>query len=177
VRRRGLLGARSLVFTFIFNLMSDSHAQAGVIAANAGGTAGENGAQDSTITNTDAANSGAETADGVGKVEVTDDDKSAKPVEKAAKPDAKTAKTSAKAEKAGETAKKVVEKTKDLVNTVLDEAAKAAKTVVGETATIKVLRSHPELGAWPGEITTIGATLAAELIAGKFAETATATAE
>ena len=56
------------------------------------------------------------------------------------------------------------------------EPAKAAQTApepaakAPATTAIKVLSMHPKLGCWPGETTTINADLAAELIAGGFAE-------
>lgn len=66
-----------------------------------------------------------------------------------------------------------VTEVKKVVDAALDVVAKQAEpTVTGATATIKVLRSHPKLGAFAGDTTTIDKALAAELIAGGFAQKA-----
>ena len=68
----------------------------------------------------------------------------------------------------------VTEKAFELAKEVVKTAEGAEKAPTGETTTIKVLRSRPKLGAWPGAVTTIPATLAAELITGEFAREASA---
>lgn len=102
-----------------------------------------------------------------------------KPVAPATKAAATPPKTGAKTPdsdtKAPETDAKtpeVTEKALELAKEVVKTAEDAETTPTGETTTIKVLRSHPKLGAWPGAVTTIPAALAAELMAGEFAREA-----
>jgi hypothetical protein len=63
-----------------------------------------------------------------------------------------------------------LESVKEVVGAALDAVATATEpTHTGATTRIKVLRSHPKLGAFTGETTTINAALAKELVEGGFA--------
>ena len=89
----------------------------------------------------------------------------------------KTADSDAKATATANVASPATEKALELAKEVVATAEATSPAPAGKTTTIKVLRSHPKLGAWPGEETTIDAELAAELIAGGFAEKATKAAK
>jgi hypothetical protein len=63
-----------------------------------------------------------------------------------------------------------LESVKEVVSAALDAVATATQPApAGNTTTIKVLRSHPKLGAFAGETTAINTKLANELIEGGFA--------
>lgn len=65
---------------------------------------------------------------------------------------------------------KALESVKEVVSAALDAVATATEpTATGPTTSIKVLRSHPKLGAFAGQTTTINTALATELIKGGFA--------
>jgi hypothetical protein len=63
-----------------------------------------------------------------------------------------------------------LESVKEVVSAALDAVAITTQpTHKTDTTTIKVLRSHPRLGAFPGQTTAINTKLANELIEGGFA--------
>jgi hypothetical protein len=63
-----------------------------------------------------------------------------------------------------------LESVKEVVGAALDAVAITTQPApAGNTTTIKVLRSHPKLGAFAGETTAINTKLANELIDGGFA--------
>jgi hypothetical protein len=73
---------------------------------------------------------------------------------------------------------KALESAKEVVSAALDAAAVATEPApAANTTRIKVLRSHPKLGAFAGEITAINSALAQELIKGGFAVQASADGE
>jgi hypothetical protein len=73
---------------------------------------------------------------------------------------------------------KALESVKEVVSAALDVVATATEPApAANTTAIKVLRSHPKLGAFAGETTTINTALAKELIKGGFAVKAAAHGE
>ena len=157
--------------------MDPSTAETGSTAANA-----ENVATDAQNTDSAAGKAAdldaktAETTDKTAIQVVTTDSKTAQTNTKKPDSDPKKAKSEAKKtdsdpKKAANTTKGL-DATKKVVEAALDLAKTSETAAVGPTTTIKVLRSHPKLGAWPGAVTTIPAALAAELIAGEFAREA-----